>query len=533
MAYFGRHDISQANELNMFNLPAIDIKIHPNFEYGDINYNYDLALVRLNSKVADSSTTKHIPLADERQCNQNDRLGIDSCSIATVVGWNSTIFSSPRKTNRALTTFAECENSWNTYRGLLLSPAKLCAGGRDEPIDPCVGDQGGPVICAESGYTYQLAVVSHGSLSCRSGTTRFPAIYTRTCAGLTWIREHVPLRVPVITTPVPTSTSESAAGFNARHFANIYGRDRLNDDCGAVPLIANGYVDARGGSSVGSSRLVICLPDFVLVGANVVVCYGTWSEPGICTRQSNTVTFEPVYERKCSVPHIHSGYFYDPRNYGRLPNSSLVSVGIQIRLVCESGYYVSGNEDVTCIAMETWDRRVGTCVSQVHYTPCHEPPSIRNGYVDSGGYQHNSVRIIRCNSGYNITGPETITCLQSGAWSTHGECVQPSTIRRTNTGNFRSQTGATGPILQRYSVSGGCGEPPLITNGYITQNSSQRLSVATPGATRGVACNSGFFVEGAFYIVCQSNGYWTNPGTCKPLYTCKSSHLYFFFYNSF
>ena len=54
--------------------------------------------------------------------------------------------------------------------------------------------------------------------------------------------------------------------------------------CGPVPTILNGNIDTEGGNALGTSRNVICMPGFRLVGSSRIFCQfsGQWSEAGRC-----------------------------------------------------------------------------------------------------------------------------------------------------------------------------------------------------------------------------------------------------------
>ena len=64
---------------------------------------------------------------------------------------------------------------------------------------------------------------------------------------------------------------------------------------------------------------------------------------------------------------------------------------------------------------------------------CSTPPAPSNGRIVSlvtGPYQVGTTFTLECNSGYTLTGSNTITCLTGGTWSTN-------TATCTANGNFR------------------------------------------------------------------------------------------------
>lgn len=88
--------------------------------------------------------------------------------------------------NDTLTKFNEAANHPSFREGLLDS--QLCAldttSARDQVMDACVGDSGGPIFTYdESGVSTVIGVVSFG-ISCGSN---LPSVYTRAASYIDWI----------------------------------------------------------------------------------------------------------------------------------------------------------------------------------------------------------------------------------------------------------------------------------------------------------------------------------------------------------
>jgi len=153
-------------------------------------YNYDIALLKLTSKI-DFGSHPHIrPICLPADGSNNDYSGY----TATATGWGKTSIGekgSPHLLEVDLTVGTENECS-KTLSGLDFEQV-LCAKGVDG-TGTCRGDSGGPLVIKEAGYSgtvpgenYELiGVNSFGKKDvCKDVTTGF----VRVTAKLDWIRE--------------------------------------------------------------------------------------------------------------------------------------------------------------------------------------------------------------------------------------------------------------------------------------------------------------------------------------------------------
>ncbi|XP_078663210.1 E-selectin-like [Branchiostoma floridae x Branchiostoma belcheri] len=79
-----------------------------------------------------------------------------------------------------------------------------------------------------------------------------------------------------------------------------------------------------------------------------------------------------------------------------------------LTFTCNTGYNLVGPSTLTCLEDGTWDGSPPTCEAVQLQCPTLTPPL--NGYLDLYGTS------FRCHAGYNLVGPSTLTCLENGTW---------------------------------------------------------------------------------------------------------------------
>ncbi|KAG7154279.1 Proclotting enzyme-like 11 [Homarus americanus] len=112
---------------------------------------------------------------------------------ATVMGWGTTDANSHQLPHKLQATVVhimsnrECRTT--TGYGIYINHKLLCAGLPQGGSDACLGDSGGPLtVQGEGGHHTLVGTVSFGR-SC--GVSRWPGVYTRTTAYVSWIMEHI------------------------------------------------------------------------------------------------------------------------------------------------------------------------------------------------------------------------------------------------------------------------------------------------------------------------------------------------------
>jgi len=158
-----------------------EIIIHP--KYGSAGYDYDIAVLRLKSKLdLGSESVQKIALFEENET---------PLGPAIVSGWGQDESgSSPntlKKLNLTIYDDSVCENAYgDTY-----TKNMLCATGDFDNGGQCVcfGDSGSPAYIIQDGSPLQVGIVSWGNPCANAG---YPAAYAEVGKFIDFIREHVP-----------------------------------------------------------------------------------------------------------------------------------------------------------------------------------------------------------------------------------------------------------------------------------------------------------------------------------------------------
>ena len=153
---------------------------------------------------------------------------------------------------------------------------------------------------------------------------------------------------------------------------------------------------------------------------------------------------------------------------------------------CNSGYTILGSITLTCLSNGLWNASVPSCLPD-----CTDPGVPTNGQRSGQSYSYNSVVTFSCNTGYTLTGANSLICLSSGSWNDTAPTCNPVD----------------------------CGDPGTPSNGAKAGTSFTYNSIIT------YSCNVGYNVMGADSLTCLSSGSWNrsvpscvivscgNPGT--------------------
>ncbi|XP_011878431.1 PREDICTED: uncharacterized protein LOC105567833 [Vollenhovia emeryi] len=150
-------------------------------DFSFLNFENDIALLRLNERVPLSDTIRPICLPTTLD---NEYVGVK----AIVSGWGtlkedgkpSCILQEVEVPVMSLQT---CRNT--SYSPRMISDNMLCAGYLEGQKDSCQGDSGGPLITEREDKKYELiGVVSWGNGCARPG---YPGVYTRVTRYMDWI----------------------------------------------------------------------------------------------------------------------------------------------------------------------------------------------------------------------------------------------------------------------------------------------------------------------------------------------------------
>ena len=157
---------------------------------------------------------------------------------------------------------------------------------------------------------------------------------------------------------------------------------------------------------IGKICTFSCNLNFQLRGVRVLTCLqnGMWDHP--------QPTCEPI-----NCPAIQ------PPSHGKLDGECNPGIaGSMCMITCPSGYFLSGNSQITCQNDGTWSASLGVCEQK----RCASLPMINNGKLTGVCVANVRVRpgqmcAYECNAGYQLNGPAILECLDSGLWSNSGK----------------------------------------------------------------------------------------------------------------
>ncbi|XP_051688009.2 CUB and sushi domain-containing protein 2 isoform X6 [Oryctolagus cuniculus] len=156
----------------------------------------------------------------------------------------------------------------------------------------------------------------------------------------------------------------------------------------------------------------------------------------------------------------------------------------QLMLICDPGYYYTGQRVIRCQANGRWS--LGDSMPTCQIISCGELPIPPSGHRIGTLSVYGATAIFSCNSGYTLVGSRVRECMANGLWS-------GSEVR---------------------CLAGHCGTPDPIVNGHINgENYNYRGSVV-------YQCNAGFRLIGMSVRICQQDHRWSGKTPfCVPI-TC-------------
>ncbi|XP_078494010.1 P-selectin-like [Ciona intestinalis] len=180
-----------------------------------------------------------------------------------------------------------------------------------------------------------------------------------------------------------------------------------------------------------------------------------------------------------------------PPNLGpniRVREGSSFGVGSSITFICtQSGFVVTGNQQMYCLNDQTWDRPPPVCELAVGSCPALQVP--QNGRLTDRRGERNQVgNFIRlsCADGYRVVSPSITRCLSDLTWSASlGGCAA------IGCSIFSAPDGVSVPVGIEHAV----------------------------GAVLRLTCyNGGQLQGGPSNVECLGNHIWSNPISS---YTCS------------
>ncbi|GFG32018.1 hypothetical protein Cfor_08536, partial [Coptotermes formosanus] len=178
---FGEHD--RCNDTNKPESRFVLRAITGDFSF--MNFDHDIALLRLNDKVPITDNIRPICLP-----NNTDETYDGAQAIAS--GWGTVKEDGKpscilQKVEVPVMSNQECRKN-TKYSETMISDNMLCAGYPEGMKDSCQGDSGGPLATEREDKKFELiGIVSWGNGCARPG---YPGVYTRVTRYVSWIREN-------------------------------------------------------------------------------------------------------------------------------------------------------------------------------------------------------------------------------------------------------------------------------------------------------------------------------------------------------
>ena len=308
------------------------------------------------------------------------------------------------------------------------------------------------------------------------------------------------------------------------------------------PLVGNlkKMIYDRRKVRIGESVKFQCEPGYELRGSGFVKCLrtGVWEEPfpvcvpGVCRFPSriqngawNLVPSQ--YKKSLWAKGLRTG----DEEINDNDREASLSVGDLLRVSCDPGYDVYGQEEVLCLNDLTLSTRIPKC-KPVH---CPRLEQIENGGVHHNGTYRGATASFSCNRGFELVGSSSRKCKRNRTWSrsypvckpikckkphniAHGQVdYNPNDLGFGSKVKFYCNLGyeLTGPNERQCGDDGSwvgeepecvlvrCPPPKILLHG------EQDINELTVGGTVSYTCNTGFRLEGSRLLTCLHNKTWS------------------------
>ena len=399
-------------------------------------------------------------------------------------------------------------------------PEAGSAGGNPAAYPLCMSVNCGPVPQLDNGVAYAEDQVygSTAMIRCYSGYELAGSPWIECLANRTW-----------------GAAPDSGAG-------GLPQCQRIT--CYDPPEISNGAARANTSASHEYARYA-CDSGFILSRRNSLYC----SEDGAWRGE-----VPQCLPMDCPVPaQVESGSWtllttaaQDPPDAGE---PLVFYTGSEILYSCQSGFQMTGSALLTCHGPDDgWLPEAPTCTAASSAAcPAVENPS--HGTVVVDGFQSGDSATFECDTGFQLDGPDVITCTDDLVWDPDGSsscveimCPEPEspdngTVIFTSTtfgskAVFQCDQGfmlnATGPATRTCGTEGTwiggravscvprpCTVPEIIEHGYIGFEGSLNT-----GSSIVYECEEGYQVIGTSERFCLPSGEWTDEEPYCQLIHC-------------
>ncbi|XP_059195677.1 complement C1r-B subcomponent-like [Centropristis striata] len=173
-------------------VPAASIHVHPEYNNPDfINYNHDIALIKLQDPITFSSSVMPICLPAEDATYHNGEMGLVSGFGLVQYGERQILTNTLKYLQLPVVDQETCSQSITSLAQSGdqvpdLTNNMFCVGVPEGGKDSCQGDTGGPFALRSGGRFWAAGIVSWGVDCGRQGTY---GVYTRVTNYLNWINK--------------------------------------------------------------------------------------------------------------------------------------------------------------------------------------------------------------------------------------------------------------------------------------------------------------------------------------------------------
>jgi len=188
----GEHDYRTSSESDMVRMNVARIISHPTYRGKSSGFDYDFALLQLDSVISFSANIRPVCLPSDVNEDYAGRSAIYTGWGKTESGRGSSFL---REVDVDILSNRECtRNDRFSWRKGQITDRMICAAGargRGRGKGSCKGDSGGPLVALGPGRKYEvIGVVSFGVDLAQCGEGQYNSVAARTTSVLRWIKQN-------------------------------------------------------------------------------------------------------------------------------------------------------------------------------------------------------------------------------------------------------------------------------------------------------------------------------------------------------